>query len=117
MAIDSAPKRRGISGLHLYAAGPGETPTGTVDRQTSGYGYIGIPATEYVPGAEDIECWFDYPYGFDCTIEIGPAPLPNVGGTTERRILTGLKPVRSRSGMKPIRTRLGLDLSTSEKNS
>ena len=47
MAIDSAPKRKSISGIHLYANGPGVTPDNTQPqawRQTAGYGYYGILA-------------------------------------------------------------------------
>ena len=46
MAIDSAEKRRAISGIH-YIAGPGVTPLAGKDqewRQEAGYGYPGISA-------------------------------------------------------------------------
>lgn len=47
MAIDSAEKRRAISGIHSPAAGPGVTPNASKDqewRQEAGYGYPGILA-------------------------------------------------------------------------
>ena len=47
MAIDTAEKRRSVSTISLYAAGPGLTPNSSKDiewRQQSGWGYSGIPA-------------------------------------------------------------------------
>lgn len=46
MAIDSAEKRRSISGIH-FIGGPGVTPNSGKDqewRQEVGYGYSGIAA-------------------------------------------------------------------------
>ena len=48
MAIDNAEKRKSISGIHLYAAGPGVTNLAVEDqewRQEVGYSYNGILAS------------------------------------------------------------------------
>lgn len=48
MAIDTAEKRRSISGIN-YTAGPGVTPNSSQDqewRQEVGYGYSGILVSE-----------------------------------------------------------------------
>lgn len=42
MAIDTAEKRKSISGIHLYASGPGVTPNAAKDnewRKEAGYAY------------------------------------------------------------------------------
>jgi hypothetical protein len=47
MAIDSAPKRKSIVGIHFPSFGPGVTPDSTPDqawRQAAGYSYLGIAA-------------------------------------------------------------------------
>jgi hypothetical protein len=53
MAIDSKEKRASVTGIHLYVAGPGVTPTAAQDqewRQEVGYGYPGIAAAAPIPG-------------------------------------------------------------------
>lgn len=65
--IDTAEKRKAISGIHLYAAGPGVTPNALADqewRQESGYSYPGIAAGGAAPtyaGAADEARSFCYP--------------------------------------------------------
>ena len=47
MAIDTAPKRKSVSGIPAIPLGPGITPDATAAqfwRQTSGWGYGGILA-------------------------------------------------------------------------
>jgi len=49
MAIDTAAKRRGASGIPSFPLGPGVTPDSDKDtfwRQTVGWGYGGIAATD-----------------------------------------------------------------------
>jgi len=51
MAIDTAEKRKSITGIHLYAAGPGVTPNVAKDaewRKEAGYSY---PLTAAPPPA------------------------------------------------------------------
>jgi len=48
MAIDTAEKRKAISGIHQYASGPGMTNMAAEDqewRQQTGYSYSGILAS------------------------------------------------------------------------
>ena len=57
MAIDTAEKRKCLSGVHLYPAGPGVTPNASWDaewRQEAGYSYSGIAAGAPVVGASPL---------------------------------------------------------------
>lgn len=52
MAIDTAAKRRSVSGLPHHPLGPGVTPNAAKNaawRQQSGWGYSGIPAANPTP--------------------------------------------------------------------
>ena len=52
MAIDTAEKRKSISGIHLYASGPGVTSNAAKDsewRTQAGYGYPIVAAVTFIP--------------------------------------------------------------------